>query len=157
MGNIISTLQVLELAFSDGGYIPQDVIAESDIKTATERWVIPVVGRGVMEALLAGEYEQLRKEYVEPVVALYTRILVQPRINAMSGVGGLTVAVGSSHKAAEESLRQEHYKALRLKARSLRRAMSDYLNDNRAQIAEYKSDENILNRCCTDGGLMQIY
>ena len=55
MKNIISISELHSIAFCDGGYIPQDVISESDIMTATERWVIPITGRKLMEAVVQGK------------------------------------------------------------------------------------------------------
>lgn len=156
MDNIISTSEVIELAFSDGGYIPQGVICKADIKAATERWIEPVVGRALLEAVAAGEYELLKSDYLAPAVAVYTRILVQPRLNAMSGVGGMTVSGSTSRKAAEESVRKELMSGLKTKAKSLLRALSNYLNDNAEQIAEYDKKYNIMNRCVSDGGIVQI-
>jgi hypothetical protein len=157
MKNIISISELHSIAFCDGGYIPQDVISESDIMTATERWVIPITGRKLMEAVAQGKYPELRQEYIAPTIALYTRVLVQPRLNAMSGVGGLTTAGGSQRKAAEESLRKEYQSAIRSKARALLRALSEELNRKAKEIAEYDPKENILNRCCCDGGFVQVY
>lgn len=157
MKNIISISELLAIAFSDGGYIPQDVIADSDIKAAAERWVIPVTGRKLMEAIAEGKYPELRQEYVAPAIALYTRLLVQPRLNAMSGVGGLTTGGGSARKAADESLRKEHHNALKSKARALLKALSEELNLRAEAFKEYNPKENILNRCCCDGGFVQVY
>ena len=42
--NIITPQQVVEIAFSDGGYLSPDVVAQVDIEAAAERWVKPVVG-----------------------------------------------------------------------------------------------------------------
>ena len=57
--NIITPAEVVELAFSDGGYLAPDVIAEADIAVAVERWVEPVVGEGVLQAVADGKYSVL--------------------------------------------------------------------------------------------------
>ncbi|MBR5877161.1 MAG: hypothetical protein IKZ11_01190 [Alistipes sp.] len=157
MDNIISAERVIELAFADGGYIPKEIVSQADIRLATERWVKPVVGQELLQRVLAGDYVELREEYIVPVVALYTRLVVQPKINVMSSFGGLTSAHSSSRKASDETSRKELQSRLREDAHSLLRALSDYLNQNQAQFKEYKKSENILNRCSTDGGFVQIF
>ena len=157
MNNIISTSQVIELAFTDGGYIPPEVVSEADIRAATERWVKPVVGRELLQRVAEGSYVQLKNDYIAPVIALYTRLLVQPKLNVMSSFGGLTSAHSSSRKASDSSSRKELQGAVKRDAQSLLRALSDYLNENEERFAEYKKGENVLNRCCTDGGFVQIF
>lgn len=78
------------MAFSDGGYIPAEAIAEIDITMATERWVAPVVGQALLEKVAEGEYAELKSDYIAPAVAFYTRYLVQPRLNAATNQMGLT-------------------------------------------------------------------
>ena len=157
MDNIISTSEALHLAFADGGYIPPEIISEADIHTATKRWVEPVVGEKLLKRVAEGGYEQLKNDYIAPTIALYTRLVVQPKINVMSSLGGLTSAQSSSRKAADESSRKELSRELRRDAQTLLRALSDYLNQNESQFKEYKKSENVLNRCSTDGGFVQIF
>ena len=143
--NIITSQQVVDIAFSDGGYLSPSMIVEEDIAVATERWVKPV------------KYEELKGEYLLPVVAFYTRLLVQPRLNAISSQAGLAVAVGASCKAAEQSLREEHMRAIRLRARAALTALAEYLNAHAEEIEEYDPKCNVLNRCSCDGGIVQIF
>ena len=46
--SIITSAQVVDIAFSDGGYLSPDAIAEADIASAVERWVKPVVGEALL-------------------------------------------------------------------------------------------------------------
>ena len=155
--SIITPQQVIEIAFSDGGYMSPDVIAKDDIATAIERWVKPVVGGPLLEAAAAGEYEALKSEYLMPVVAFYTRLLVQPRLNAVSSQLGLAVGVNTLSKAAEQSLRHEHIRAIRDRAHTALKSLSEYLNTHADEFSEYKPKDNILNRCSCDGGIVQIF
>jgi hypothetical protein len=155
--SIITSAQVVDIAFSDGGYLSPDAIAEADIASAVERWVKPVVGEALLEEVVAGKYEELREEFLSPVVAFYTRLLVQQRLNAVSSQAGLAVSVGTNCKVAEESLRREHLRAIKLRARTALKALSDYLNAHADEIAEYEPQCNILNRCSCDVGIVQIF
>ena len=155
--SIITPQQVVEIAFSDGGYLSPDAIAQVDIEAAAERWVKPVVGEALLEAVEAGRYEELREEYLKPALALYTRLLVQPRLNVATSQLGLTVSVGSAGKVAEASHRSELMQALRTRARTALRALSHYLDSHVGQFAEYDPRKNVLNRCSCDGGFVQIF
>lgn len=155
--NIITPAEVVELAFSDGGYIAPATIAEEDISTAIERWIKPIVGEAVLEKVEQGGYAELCQEVLKPAIAFCTRQVVQPRLNALTSQLGLAASVGSGVKAADESLRGEYMRAVKVRARTALKSMSDYLEAHAAQIKEYDSKENILNRCSCDGGFVQIF
>lgn len=154
--NIITPQEVLSLAFSDGGYITPDVIAEADIAVATDRWITPVVGDALLEAVEAGNYEELRETYIKPAIAFCTRVLIQPRLAAATGQLGLTVVGGTPQRAASDSLRKELLRAIRERARIALKALSRYLDTHACEVAEYDEKCNILKRCSCDGGFVQI-
>lgn len=114
--NIITLAEVVALAFTDGGYLSPDVISEADIAVAVERWIVPVVGEALLEAVAAGQYEELKEEYLKPAIALYTRLVVQPRLAAATGQLGLTVVGGTPQRAASDKLRGELSRAIRERA-----------------------------------------
>ena len=155
--SIITPAEVISLAFSDGGYIPPEAIAEIDIVAATERWVRPVVGEALLERVAEGDYAELRSDYIAPAVAFYTRYLVQPRLNVATSGLGLTSPAGSSHKVAERTSREELQRALKIRARTALKRLSAHLEQNADEYADYTSSENILNHCCCDGGFVQIF
>ena len=62
--NIITPEQVVAMAFSDGEYVASEVISEADIDTAIARWVKPIVGEALLEAVAGGSYEELCVELV---------------------------------------------------------------------------------------------
>lgn len=154
--SIITPTEVVATAFSDGGYVAPEAIAEIDIVAATERWIVPVVGEALLESVAEGKYEELKSQYIAPAVALYTRLLVQPRLNVATNQLGLT-APALSHKAAERTAREELQRALKIRARTALRHLSEYLDKNAAQFAEYTPSKNILKRCSCDGGFVQIH
>ena len=155
--SIISSAEVLATAFADGGYLPAETISEADIISATDRWVRPVVGQALLDAVAEGRYGELKENYLLPAVAYYTRYLVQPRLNSATSGLGLTVASGSSRKAADRSAREELQRALKMSARAALRRLSDYLDEQAEQFAEYDAKKNILHHCCLDGGFVNIW
>ena len=152
---IITPAEVLRLAFPDGGYVSSDAVGETDIAAAVERWVVPVAGRGVCAAVAAGSYPDL-KELVAAAAAAATRLEIQPRLNVCTGQGGLTQVSNVYAEAAAESARIELMRSLRFEVRVSLRRLTEYLNENAASVPEYDPRRNVLNRCSTDGGFVQI-
>lgn len=157
MRDIITTAEVLSLAFGDGAYIAPELITPTDIETATHRWVTPVVGQSLIDAVKDGRYATFAEEYLKPTVALFVRYTVQPRLNASTSQMGLGVQVSSSRKAADEAARRELMQSLLAEARAALKRMSQYLEENSQQMAEYNPSKNILKRCSIDGGFVQIH
>ena len=157
MREIITPAEVLALAFTDGEYIAAECIAQADIAAAIERWIAPVVGHEVLEAVAEDRYGDFAEEYLKPAIALYTRCLVQPRLNASTSMLGLTTPASTHRKAADKSYAQELMESLRRRARTALRSMSEYLQKHAVEVVEYNPKENILNRCTTDGGFVQIF
>lgn len=155
--NIISPPEVVALAFSDGGYVAPEAVGEVDITSAIERWIKPVVGEALLEAVQGGEYAELRDEYLRPAVAAYVRLMLQPRLNVATSQLGLYTPNSSHQKAADEASRRELIRSLRMRASTLLRRLSAYLEQNKESIKEYSSKDNILNRCSYDGGFIQIF
>ncbi|MBR4994946.1 MAG: hypothetical protein IKY82_02665 [Alistipes sp.] len=156
MIEFITPAEVRAIAFTDGEYVASECIAPCDIAAATERWVVPVVGRVLLEAVAEGRYAELKEEYLKPVIALYTRLLVQPCLNASTSQLGLSVSSTSARRAADSKAREELQRALRQRAHFLKLRLSDYLNDNADAFEEYDARKNILNSCRCDGGFVQI-
>lgn len=153
MSQLITSEEVIALAFTDGEYISPDVIATSHIEAATYRWIVPVAGQALLDAVAEGSYPELLEDYLKPAIAIHTRLLVQPRLNASTAQLGLSVATGSSRKAADRTLREELLRSLRVQARVALRRLSDYLDANAQLFAEYDKAKNILKRCSIGGGI----
>ena len=154
---IISPAEVVALAFSDGGYVAPEVVAQADITAAIERWIRPVVGDALLSAVQGGAYAELAEEYLRPAVAAYVRLALQPRLNVATSQLGLCAPNSSHLKAADAVARRELMRSLRTRASTLLRRLSTHLEQNKGAFKEYSSKDNILNRCSYDGGFVQIY
>lgn len=153
---IITVAEVIDIAFSDVAYIEPLTISDADVAVATSRWIAPVVGEALLGAVAAGRYAELRDEYLKPAIALHTRLVVQPRMNACAGQLGLSVVAATTQRAADEELRKEYMRALRERAKASLRRLSDYLDDHADEVTEYDAKCNILKRCRCDGGFVQV-
>lgn len=149
--------EIISAAFSDGEYMPPSAISEADIAAAEERYLIPVTGRGLYEQMLSGKYSALRGEYVVPAVAFAVRVMLQPALDVRTGVFGTTVPKSSAFGGATAEQARELRKSIRVMARTMLRRLSDYLDAHAAEYPEYCPENNVLKRCSTDGGIVQIY
>lgn len=152
---MISPAEVIALAFKDGGYVSEDVVSDADIANAVSRWIEPVAGSDLCRAVAAGDYPEARDYFAEAAAAA-TRLEIQPRLNAATGQGGLTQASSIFAVAAAESARIELMRSLRLQVSISLRRLTEYLDENAESIPEYDPRNNVLKRCVTDGGFVQI-
>lgn len=152
---IVTPAEVIELAFKDGGYVSADAVGEEDISAAVSRWVEPVAGAGLCRAVAAGRYPEARRHFAV-AAAVATRLEIQPRLNAATGQAGLTQASNIFAVAAAESARIELMRSLRVEVGIQLRRLSGYLDENAESIPEYDPRNNVLKRCVTDGGFVQV-
>lgn len=91
MKTLITPLQVLRLAFGEGEYLPPESVTEADIAAAERRYLVPVIGLTLYEKLLGGACADFRTGYLEAPAALFTRAVLQPRLDVRTGQCGTTV------------------------------------------------------------------
>ena len=156
MKTLITPLQVLRLAFGDGEQLPPETVAETDIAGAEQRHIVPVVGRALYEKLLAGSYPDFRNEYLAATAALFTRISIQPRLDVRTGQCGTSAPKSAWGQPAGETALRALRQGLRTQARTLLRRAAEHLRAHRDEFPEYDPENDILNRCTTDGGFVQI-
>lgn len=154
---LITPSQVLALAFNGGEYLSQSAISEADIIAATARYLQPVVGQELLEALQDEEYEGLLAEYVAPALAFAVRNLVQPSLTLRTGDSGVTAPKTDASTAAERHALIALMHSIKSRMRELIVRLSDHLNSHADSYPEYNPKLNILNRCSIDGGLVQIF
>ena len=155
MNTLVTPLQVLKLAFGEGEYLPPEIIAEADIAGAEQRHIVPVVGRALYEKLLAGSYPDFRTEYLASPAALFTRAVLQPRLDVRTGQCGTVAPKSAAYQPAGTQALCELQRSLRRQARTLLRRAAEHLETHAAEFPEYDPHKNILNRCTTDGNFVQ--
>ena len=157
MKNLITNEQVISLAFGDGEYLSPEVILDSDIALAEDRYIVPVVGAELYEEMLDGSHPTLRNDFVAPALAMAVRTMIQPALNVCTGQAGLRISsslrADSSTKSAMEMLQ----KSLRLRRQILLKRLSNYLKAHASQFPTYDAESDILQHCTIDGGYIQIF
>ena len=146
MNTILTPSQIYSLIFSAEESYNPSAVRESDIAIAESRYLLPIVGESLYNALLEGEYGELCSDYVAPMLGAWTRYIVEPLLAERCGFGhGATVADA------------ELLARLKLMAMSHSRRLSDYLNAHVEEFPEYNPIDNPLNHCSIDGNIVQIY
>ena len=143
MNTLVTPLQVLKLAFGEGEYLPPEIIAEADIAGAEQRH-------------LAGSYPDFRTEYLASPAALFTRAVLQPRLDVRTGQCGTTAPKSAYAQPAGDTARRHLRRALLAQARTLLHRAAEHLRAHRDEFPEYDPENDIFNRCTTDGGFVQI-
>ncbi len=129
--SIIEPEEVRLIAFSDVASVPIEMMCGANIEYAISRFVEPVAGRKLLEAIADGGYDDLKRRFVQGAVALYVRYI-------------------SGYDSEENALR------VLTRARHYLKQMSHHLEVHSSLYAEYDGAENILNRCKIHGDLVQI-
>lgn len=156
MKTLISPAQVLRLAFGEGELLPPRTVAPADIAAAERRHIVPVVGCALYEKLLEGEHAAFTADYLAAPAALFTRFVVQPRLDIRTGPCGTTAPKTDCGQPAGDPAARRRQRALLAEARTLLRRASEHLRAHREAFPEYDPEHDIFNRCTTDGGFVQI-
>lgn len=156
MNTLITPVQVLRLAFGESAYLPPETVAESDIAAAEQRHIVPVIGRALYERLLGGGCPEFVSDYLAAPAALFTRLRIQPRLDIRTDRCGASAPDTDFVQPASAEARRALLVSLRTEARTLLRRAAEHLAAERSAFPEYDPETDILNRCSTDGGFVQI-
>jgi hypothetical protein len=157
MKNLITNEQVISLAFGDGEYISPEVILDSDIDSATYRYIVPVVGTELCKAMLDNSYHSLLNDFVAPALAMAVRTMIQPALNIRTGQLGLQISSSLRADSSTKTAMQTLQKSLRLRRQTLLKRLSNYLKTNSSEFPEYNPNNDALQKCSIDGGFIQIH
>lgn len=152
MKTLITASQVISLAFSPEEPYSSSLITTSDIIEAESRHLRPIVGDDLYNAMLQGSYGELVDDYVAPMVAAWTRYIVEPLIPSRT----CTIHTTERITEAMNDYAERQMRALGDKASTLSRRLSDHLNANCSSYAEYNPNSNPLNRCFIYGNIIQV-
>lgn len=154
---LITPAQVLRHAFGGGEMLSLQRVGEADIVAAEARYLRPVLGEKLHDALLAGRYADFTADYLVTCVALLTRHLVQPRLDLHTSQIGSLEPKADNGSAADPATLNRLRQNLRQEAMTLLRRAVAAIEADPSSFPEYDPQSNILNRCTTDGGFVQIF
>lgn len=156
MKNLITNEQVIALAFGDGEYLSPEIILDSDIALAEERYILPVVGAELREAMLNGTYKTLLDDFVAPALAMAVRTMIQPALNVRTGALGLQISSSLRADSSTKTAMQTLQKSLRLRRQALLRRLSNYLKKHASVFPEYNPSHDAMQKCAIYGGYVQM-
>ena len=157
MKSIIDSNEVIAIAFGEADHLSCEAVSEADIMVASDRYLRPILGQKLIDALIEGKYSDLVDDYVAPALAYAVRMVVQPAINLRLGDSGLFSPKTDSSQRPDREAVEGLQRSIRVRARQLLRRLSDYVECNASKFKEYESCENIFNRCSIDGGFVQVF
>ena len=155
MNTLISPGQALRLAFAPDECLPPDAVTAADIAAAEERYLVPVLGRALHSRLLNDNDRSFVDGYLAAPLALYTRLLLQPRLDVRAGRSGTTVPKSDNASPAGAAACRSVRAALLTEARSLLRRAVARIESYPESFPEYRPAQNVLNRCSLHGKLVQ--
>ena len=156
MKNLITNEQVIALAFGDGEYLSSEVVLDSDIALAEDRYILPVVGAKLRKAMLDGSYPTLLDDFVAPTLAMAVRTMIQPALNVRTGQAGLQISSSLRADTSTKTAMQLLQKSLRLRRQALLRRLSNHLKNHASEFAEYDPTGDAMQKCSIDGGYIQM-
>ncbi len=157
MTTLITPQTVVAIAFGGEEFLSPQRITTADITAAVERFLVPVMGRALIEKLVVGEYSALLEEYVAPAAAFAVRTLIQPTLNVRTGDAGAMIPQGDNTQAAPQSMLKTLQLSLKNRTSTLLRALSNHLSQNSSLYPEYDPRNDILKHCSINGGFVQTF
>jgi hypothetical protein len=152
---LITPAQVAQMAFRAPDFISEEAVAEATILAAQQKFVRPVLGDRLFDALCRGSYAPLLRDYVMPPLALYVKMLMLPALAVQAGGAGVVEANPKNFVRAGDARLRAAVRRLRTEALALMRRAIEHIESSAPRTyPEYDPADNILNRCSTDGGVV---
>ncbi len=151
---LITPAQVASMAFRAPDFISEEAVPEATILAAQHKFIRPVLGSALYDALCRGAYATLKSDYIALPLALYVKMLMLPSLALQTGAAGVVEANSRNlYRAGDAKLRAAR-RRLRSDALALMRRAVAHIESQTLTYREYDPRENILNRCSIEGGLV---
>ena len=157
MNTLLTPVEVVRLTFAPDDCLPPDAVTEADIAAAEQRYLVPAIGPALHERLLTDNDRSFLDHYLAAPLALFTRVLIQPRLDIRTGRCGTTAPKPDGTSPATEEARRMQRQSLLTQARALLLRAVEQIELYPETYPQYDPKENILKRCSIDGKLVQIY
>ena len=154
MNLLITPAQVAEMAFRAPDFVRPESVSEGTILAAQQKYVRPVLGDALYEALCGGAYPAFSEDFVRPPLALYVKMLMLPSLAVQAGGAGVAEVNSRNLIRAGNAKLGALRRRLRGDALALMRRAVEHIEAAPGDYPEYDPQCNVLNRCSTDGGLV---
>lgn len=142
------------MVFRAPDFITGDAVGEATILAAQQKFVRPVLGDALCEALARGTHPGLLADFVRPALALYVKALMLPSLAVQSGAAGVVEVNSRNLAGAGAAKLRAAVRRLRGDASALMRRAVEHIESAPDAWPEYDPALNILNRCSIDGGVV---
>jgi hypothetical protein len=153
MDPLISAAQVVALAFKAPDFIREEAISEATILAAEQKFIRPVLGDPLCDALMAGKYPALLTDHVGPALALYTKLMMMPTLAVQTGTAGVVELNSRNLARATEAKTNAAIRRLRGDAGVLIVRAVKHIEANSKKYPEYDPAGNVMHRVSIAGGV----
>lgn len=151
---LITPAQVASAAFRAPDFISEDAVPEATILAAQQKFLRPALGPAMFDALCGGKYPELLADHLLPPLALYVKMLMLPSLAVQTGAAGVVEANPKNLAKVGDTKLRGAIRRLRGDASALMRRAVERMEAAPHAYPEYDPDENILNRCSIEGGVV---
>lgn len=157
MRTLITPKRVIELAFESDEYFPNKAISETVIVAAEERYLKPIVGEQLYEALIGNRYPSLRTDFVEPLIAVAVKRSIIVDFALRIGQCGVVELSATGQQSAGIQSKTKLIKGLRRRIATLSCRLSNELERcyKAGNLPEYSPHNNVHNHCRIYGNTVQ--
>jgi hypothetical protein len=157
MKTLITPAQVARTAFTGPDLITGEAVPEATILAAEQKYVRPVLGPALCDALLRGDHPDFLADYILPPLALYVKALMLPALAVQAGAAGVVEVNSKNLARAGGAKLRASVRRLRSDALALMRRAADHLESaSPGTYPYYDPAANVLNRCSMEGGIVLL-
>ncbi len=151
---LITPAQVAAAAFRAPDLMTPEAIPEATILAAQQKYVRPVLGDAMCQALARGGYADFSRDYLQPALALYVKVLMLPSLAVQSGPAGVVEVHSVNLARAGEGKIRAAVRRLRGDARALMLRAVERIEASPDDFPEYDASRDVVRRCATAGGVI---
>lgn len=154
MDLLMTPAEAFEAAFGNDSGMEPSVIDRTTVYAAQLRYVEPVLGRAVCEAIAGGEHGDLLEEYVKPALAAFVKYAVMPAAVTRIGALGAVRFGGGSFEPADDKAVERLRASVRTEADTLLEAAVRRMEAAPEEYPEYDPALNVRRRVSIAGGVV---
>lgn len=151
---LITPAGVAEAAFLAPDFLAPEAIPESTILAAQQRFICPVLGGALCDAMAGGAYPEFLDGFVRPALALYVKMSMLPSLAVQTGAAGVVEVNPPGLARARDTRLNAAVRRLRDDARALMLRAVEHLEASPDDYPEYDPARNVLRRCSIAGGMV---
>lgn len=135
---LITSSEVINLAFSSVEQITPGIVKETKIEAAQERYIRPAFGEEMYDAMTAGRYPEFVNDYLKPTLAYFVRHDLIPEVSTPVGNTGAMVPSANHANAATDKQRELAMDSAMNSANALLGKAIRHIEAHRDGFPEYK-------------------